>query len=358
MNHNKIAMLFGGLLLAVSINTAMAAQPGSVQALKAPTAQGPLSTKERSGMTKQFVKRWGAYVQKIYGIDVGTWSSRMASQFATADSDNFRDALKRDTFEGALNALGGTGFRVSDERAITLLAKEQLADTRGTPTKVFGALTNDLVYTPVAPCRIVDTRVAGGQILASATRNFVGFGVSSFASQGGSATNCGVNPLAATAIAVNVTAVGPTAQSFTTVYPYNTTRPLAASINYNAGFNVNNALIVQTPNPIAAFDFTIYSGADAHYVVDIVGFFAPPLATALQCVDTLGTDLAVAAGAQGNVSAPVCATGYTQTATNCRSNSWLMPFVFNSGGTCSAQNNSGVSATLTAARTCCRVPGR
>lgn len=229
----------------------------------------------------------------------------------------------------------------------------------GNAFATLGNLSNDLVYTPIQPCRIIDTRsTAAGAIAANATRNFVAFGVSSYTSQGGSPTNCGLNPLAATAVAVNLTVVAPALGGYATAYPFGTPQPVVSSINYTAGAVVNNALIVQTPNPISSFDFTIFTTSQSHFVADIVGYFAPPVATGLQCVDTATTDLAIASGGTGNSVAPACPGGYTQTATNCESSTWQMPFVFFKSGTCSAQNNSAGSATLRASRTCCRVPGR
>lgn len=325
----------------------------------ASTAQ--ISPTERGQLTRQFVNKWGNYVQRVYSVPVGTWSQRMVSNFVSADASNFRNALKRDTFEGAMAELTGTGHRLSDEAVISKLASLDTGSSKSRATvKTLGALGNDLVYTPVAPCRILDTRnVAAGAIAANGTRNFVAFGVSSFASQGGSATNCGVNPLAATAVAINLTAVTPATAGYATAYPFGSAQPLAASINYTAGAIVNNALIVQTPNPIASFDFTVYTFAQSHYVADIVGYFAPPVATALQCVETAKTIVAgVVAGGTANASAPACAAGYTQTATNCETSSWLMPIVFSNAGTCSARNNDATPQDLRASRTCCRVPGR
>lgn len=319
------------------------------------------SPTERKQLARQFVAKWGGYVQRVFGVPAKTWSTRMASNFAVADSTNFRNALKRDTFEGAMAELTGTGHRLSDDAIITKFASmDAAASGSGGTGMSLGALTNDLVYTPVQPCRIVDTRTtAAGAIAANGTRNFVAFGISNFSSQGGSATNCGVNPLSATAVAINLTAVTPASPGYATAYPYNTTQPLAASVNYAAGAIVNNALIVQTPNPVASFDFTLYTAAQSHFVADIVGYFAPPVATALQCVETSSTTSpGVIPDGTVNALAPSCAAGYTQTATNCVSSSWLMPIVFIKDGTCSARNNDSSNQTLSASRTCCRVPGR
>lgn len=224
----------------------------------------------------------------------------------------------------------------------------------------FGDLNQDLVYTPVSPCRILDTRsTAAGAISANATRSFVAINASSFASQGGSATNCGTLGLNATSVMVVATAVTPSAAGFATFYPFGTSQPNATSLQFAAGAIVVNTLAVQIPNPLSSFDFTVYTSAQSHFVVDIVGYFAPPLATALQCQDTANTTVAgIVPGGTANAIAPACAAGYTQTATNCETTGWLMPIVFMRAGTCSARNNDSTPQDLRASRTCCRVPGR
>ena len=352
-----LSLTLASAVLLALCSTASAAAPGAQRSkavAQSATETSVLSPKQRGDLTRKMVLKWGDYVQQVHGVPVRTWANRMVPSFVQADSTNFRAALERDTFEGAMSELIGVGHKVSDDSVI-----EKLAAGGEDGTQALGALTNDLVYTPVAPCRILDTRnVAAGAIAANSTRNFVAFGVSSFASQGGSATNCGVNPLSATAVAVNLTAVGPTAAGFATAYPFGTTQPGSSSINYAAGAVVNNALIVQTPNPIASFDFTLYTFSQSHYVADIVGYFAPPVATALQCVETTKTVVNVASNGTANAVAPVCTAGYTQTATNCESSDWLVPFVFFNAGTCSARNNGAGAQDIRASRTCCRVPGR
>lgn len=358
----KSLPLFAAIVMALTTAGASAASstPGTPTvsakpALAQTQAQGaPLAPKARANLTRQFVNKWGTYVQRVYGVPVGVWANRMVSTFVVVDSSNFNNALKRDTFEGAMAELAGTGHRMADDAVITKLA------STGDSAKTIGALTNDLVYTPLQPCRILDTRsTAAGAIAGNTTRSFVAVSASSFTSQGGSSTNCGTLGLNATAVAINLTAVTPSGNGYATAYPYGTAQPVASSVNFSTGAIVNNALIVQIPNPLSSFDFTLYTFAQSHYVADIVGYFAPPVATAVQCVETANTDLAIAAnGGTGNAVAPACATGYTQTATNCETTSWLMPIVYFQSGTCSARNGDTTSQTLRASRTCCRVPGR
>jgi hypothetical protein len=336
--------------------------PGERQG-RAVASTAKVSPAERGQLTRQFVNKWGNYVQRVYNVPVGTWSKRMVPNFVNADANNFRNALKRDTFEGAMAELTGTGHRLSDDTVITQLASMEPAAGDAKPritAKTLGALSNDLVFTPLAPCRILDTRsTAAGAIAGNATRSFVAINSSNFTGQGGSATNCGTLGLSATAVAINLTAVTPSGAGYATAYPFGNAQPVAASVNYTAGAIVNNALIVQIPNPLSSFDFTVYTFAQSHYVADIVGYFAPPVATALQCVDTANTVVAgIVAGGTANAVAPACTAGYTQTATNCETSSWLMPIVFSHAGTCSARNNDTTAQDLRASRTCCRVPGR
>lgn len=322
------------------------------------------SPAERAALIRTFVLKWGGYAERVYGVDVRVWSRRMVPTFARGDADNLRLAVRRDTFEGALAALSGVGHRVDDDRVIDALAAampETPANRFPIATKALGDLTQDLVFTPITPCRIVDTRNAGGPIAATQTRSFNAAGQSSYAGQGGNAGNCGLQSEVPSAVALNVTAVVPAGAGYATVFPYGTTRPDTASVNYASGAIVNNAIVARIPNPAASFDFSIYSFAASDYVVDIVGYFAPPRATALQCLDTAYNTITVNAGFTGEVTAPTCQTGYTSVHLDCESGSWSMPVVYltqKGGGKCGARNGGTTSATLSAARRCCRVPGR
>ena len=205
-------------------------QPSSRAAQTTPAASGAYaSPKERAELTRRFVSKWSAYVQRVYGVQAGTWARRIGPTLGTVDGDNLRNALSRDTFEGAMAELGGDGSRMTDAQART-----KLAAMGG--EKTLGALGNDLVYTPIAPCRILDTRnMAAGAVAAGSTRSFIGINASNFSSQGGSATNCGTLGLSATALALNVTAVTPNGAGYATIYPFGTTQPLASSVKRLAG---------------------------------------------------------------------------------------------------------------------------
>jgi len=323
-----------------------------------------LSPKARGEMTRQFVLRWGGYVQRVYRVPVGVWSKRMVPTFASVDGANFRDALARNTFEGAMAALSGSGHRLDDEAVIT-----KLAMSRGKAQPVLGAAAADLVYTPVQPCRIADTRnTADGPIAAGSSRDFVAVNQPNYTAQGGSATDCGLLGVTAAAVAVNLTAVAPDRPGYATAYPFGTARPLAASVNYGAGQFVNNGIIVQVPSPLTTSDFSLYSYGEAHYVVDVVGYFAAPQATALDCTGTFASQN-VAANDIFDIELPGCAAGYRLTGAGCRTAgfdeaSWGINGLFRTsasaplGAYCSGKNNTNGTITVQGTAQCCRVPGR
>lgn len=319
-------------------------------------AAGTSARTERGELVRRIVLKWGGHVQEAYKADVGRWAGNMGPVFAKSSIEALRRAADARTFDQMNNELLVSGGKPGG-------SPSQLAAPAANGTRIAKALgdaATDLVYVPVTPCRILDTRVSGTPIAANGTLNVDVTAVSSYSFQGGDASNCGGVGAAGSfaAAAINFTVVTPSAAGYITAYPYLVTRPLAATVNYTAGDIRGNFAVVQLDQGASASELTIYSFAQTHVVADIVGYYINPAATALQCQDTGNTVSNVAAGSTANVTAPACPTGYTQTATNCETGSWQMPIVFSHGGTCSAQNNSAVAAELRASRTCCRVPGR
>lgn len=354
--RNLASLLLFAAVLTSSIDASAgrlpSGQPGAAHA-------APMSPRDRGDAARQFVLKWGAYVQRVHRVPAQTWAARMVGTFVVADPGNFRDALQRPTFDGAMAALTGHGGALPDGSAVAKLNIAALASPGGVPTKALGSATGDMVYTPVTPCRIVDTRVtAAGPIVANSTRSFVALNTD-YSFQGGSATDCGTGGTSLVgAVAMNVTAVTPGGAGFATVFPFNTSQPLASSVNYTAGAIVNNAIITRIPNPLTNNDFTIYTFAQSHFVVDIVGYFSAPQATALQCVQSGLATVDMPAGGSATVFSPSCPAGYTKTSTSCDTTSSSAYLTISAIGGCQGRNTSGSVQQLTAQATCCRVPGR
>lgn len=320
-------------------------------------AQGPAAQDKqaqysyRGQLVHDIVLKWAPHVQEAYKVSPAAWAKGMASTFAAADIKNLESAAAAKTFD-AMNA------RLLGTRTST--AAKGGSNTISVDPQALGDTASDLVFVPVTPCRIFDTRVAGGAIAANSTRDFDVTAVSNYSFQGGDSSDCGGAGAAGSfaAAVINFTVVTPSTAGYITAYPYLATRPLAATVNYVAGDIKGNTAIVKLDQGPSAAELSVYSFATTHLVGDIVGYFINPAATAVQCVDTSNVIASVAAGNTANVSAAACPAGYTTTATNCESGSWQMPFVYQHNGICSAQNNGASAAELRASRTCCRVPGR
>ena len=124
------------------------------------------------------------------------------------------------------------------------------------------------LYT-LPPCRVADTRnptgpLGGPSLAGGATRSFPVTG------------QCGI-PSAAKAVVFNVAVVGPTGSGHLRIWPYNTTMPLVATINFNAGEPAiaNGAIVPLTTNPTANMSVYLGTGAGTHadLILDVTGYF-------------------------------------------------------------------------------------
>jgi hypothetical protein len=317
------------------------------------TGAGPAAAakprSERGELVHRIVTKWGGHVQEAHRADVRRWAMELVPLFSRAPLASLKRAAAARSFEQMNNELlvsvpGGN---------LAVLANE----TRDVPGKALGDADQDLVYVPVTPCRIIDTRVAGGAIAANTTRSFDVTSVATYAPQGGESNNCnGVGAAGSfAAAAINFTVVTPSAAGYITAFPLGASQPLAATVNYTAGDIRGNFAVVKLDQGAAPNEVNVYSFAQTHLVADIVGYYRRTPVPSLECINTPEASVVIPANGTDNVNAPNCLAGYLQTDTNCETTSWLMPIVWISGGTCSARNNSGNDATLRASRTCCRV---
>ena len=141
-----------------------------------------------------------------------------------------------------------------------------------------GGSAADLVYTPVTPCRIIDTRLAGGPIAAGANRDFLVSGTQNFETQGGNSGGCGI-PEGATAAMLNFVAVLPSGSGFLRAWPFGQPVPSSSIINYGAVpglLALANGAVVPLCNPATTtctFDLSVRADQNAtDLVVDVMGF--------------------------------------------------------------------------------------
>ncbi len=175
------------------------------------------------------------------------------------------------------------GEASSYEAMMTVLATGRAEST--IPEAVPNALGDtfrDLVYTPVIPCRIVDTRSAvAGALAGGATRTF-DVDSSSLTAQGGSSTGCGIPFAVAHAVTMTIVAVQPAGPGFLTAFGL-TEGSLSSVLDYAANDVIANTAIIPVV-PGGGDDFALFSLAPTHVVVDVLGYFAASSATRLDYV--------------------------------------------------------------------------
>ena len=156
-------------------------------------------------------------------------------------------------------------------------------------------------FVAITPVRVLDTRTNLG--LTGVFTSPTGRDLLVTGSIPTSAGTQVVVPAGATAIALNVTIVGPTANGFLVVRPADATGPLTtSSLNFNAGQVVPNAVTVQLPTTGGdtgkiEITYSAYgvAGPATHVLVDVVGYY---LFTAYGAADG---DLCTVGGISGSI---------------------------------------------------------
>ncbi|MFZ5638878.1 MAG: hypothetical protein ACOY82_20085 [Pseudomonadota bacterium] len=321
----------------------------------------------RGKLVHRIVMQWGQHVQTKQRADVRKWAKAMVPVFASVSIDTLTRAADARTFDDMNNILLGSGATRTYPHLAAAVASGALAP----PEKTLGQAANDLVFVPVTPCRIIDTRVAGGVIAANTTRTFdvtqEASPITSYAAQGGDASNCGIGNVGAFAAAVvNFTVVTPNAAGYITAYPNLASQPLAATVNYGAGDIRGNLAIVKLDQSANANELAVYTFAQTHLVADVTGYFINPEATSLNCVSTSVSTFNIAANAINFFNNPNCPTGYTAITPYCwtaASGVYSQGSGYNANAAgnatfCSWQNTTGAAQQVFGGNVCCRVPGR
>jgi hypothetical protein len=126
-----------------------------------------------------------------------------------------------------------------------------------------------LVFYPVTPCRVADTRAAGGKTGAFGPPTMAGKTARSFPI---GSSGCGV-PASASAYSLNMTVVPPGPLGYLTTWPTGQSQPLVSTLNAWNGEVVANAAIVPAGTG-GAISVYVFDATDV--VIDVNGYFAAP----------------------------------------------------------------------------------
>ena len=132
---------------------------------------------------------------------------------------------------------------------------------------ILGAFAAESPYVGTTPSRVLETRVADGQIGYQGGTPAAGQTVEVDVLH----SNLSVVAQTARAVVINVTATNPAAPGFVTVWPCGTPRPVSSSLNLSASDTQSNAIVVGLG---AAGKVCIYTQSGTDLIADVNGIFA------------------------------------------------------------------------------------
>jgi hypothetical protein len=312
----------------------------------------------RSDVVAEILDRWGAHLPAgNAALNLASGRERLAAALRSARAEQLLAADRAQSEEELWASLSAARAELG---VIPLEPGRPIPNT-------LGSTTGDLVFTPLTPCRIVDTRFASGALAGrigpNAGKQFE-VNLGNYSAQGGNAGTCGLG-FNVEAVAINVTSTDQTGPGNLRVVETGGGVPTVSLLNYTPGVNLANAAVVRARDSGAA-DIFIYSGvSSSHVVVDLMGYFTAPQATALDCVTNV-VDVPLAAGVgQTGTGFPSCPAGYVLTGAGAYepfgSNSIIinkLEFQTSTQVFCRLTNNTAGAVTADCEARCCRVPGR
>lgn len=152
------------------------------------------------------------------------------------------------------------------------------------PSSATAQNQHDMTFHTVPPCTALDTRTTGGAFAAGEIRTYTVVGSGSLASQGGSATGCGVPGFSSgiaqvQAVALNIVAINPTGGG--NIVANAADQTLTGSvINFTASQNVANTAPVAVAQTSGVGDFKLQVNiSSSHVLVRVYGYYSKPIQT-------------------------------------------------------------------------------
>jgi hypothetical protein len=277
----------------------------------------------RATVVDRIVNQWG---DRLVRSNAGINAVQLREILAGLRADHLLAASLAGSVEGLRDVVSGALVRTDAVVSPSLMHAKSLGDTR-----------DDLVYTPVVPCRILDTRngtmppynapMMGGSAFP------VSAGLSSFDSQGGSFWNgnCHLPSQGGfAAIAVTLTVLNPNFDAFLAASNSSDFPTLTQAIvmDFSAHRGLANTAIVPL-DAMEKFYLGLPEGVTTDVVADVVGYFRQPsnyedntISGSLATVgggfaNTAAGQLATIGGGQGNFASGffnTIAGGYGNTA--------------------------------------------
>lgn len=205
--------------------------------------------------------------------------SRLLTQWQSEVPEAQRDSLKRMLTGLRADRLLAATLVGSFESLLEVVQSQEgatrgmasIATARSGEQKALGDANIDVVYTPVTPCRLFDTRVGqpsalgtlGGSFTPNSGRNIVPSGA------------CGIPGTGVKSLLISFTTLNNTPSSGGYISMLAPAAPVTTTSDIFNNGQQWSASVTAVPTGTAG-QFVVYvSGANAEVVVDVVGFFAP-----------------------------------------------------------------------------------
>jgi hypothetical protein len=340
---------------AVALNATMAASDIGVPVAKSPASALLAVDQNRGSIIDTIVNFWQADASASKDASVrATEGAELRATLSSLRADHLLAASNARTLDG-LKQIFVFADTATASNKTTSLAKSDLKN--GIAPAPLSTPTTDTTYTPIAPCKLVDTRgtagynVAGGAFAAAEKRTYDAY------------SGCGPAIPNMAAIQVSaVTSYGGTGGGILSMMKNGDTPPLT-NIFYSGYVPVTTTVPVNGAGSGGLFDVQISGVAGTHVIIEVVGYFAQPAATPLDCVLSPLQILTLPNGYNNyNFTTGVCASGYTPVSPYCwdgqAAGVYSSGSGMNPGAFCAWKNQSGATATVYQGTTCCRIPGR
>jgi hypothetical protein len=306
-----LALVVFVALATVSVGAQVLSEPMSPERSRAVQAQLEKIDGDRAGFVNQLFSAWTPYLDSNkYDL----WSELGPTAMKVPAWQLYGASLVGDfkTMTRVLKGLEGAGHYIN---ALAEPQAKTAPDLFAPEPYAFGDTQDQLVFVPIAPCRVVDTRNAGartGILTAGEARSF-DLEDDAFLNGQGVTGPCAGLPISSEAAwAVNVTVTGYSGTGWLTIWPFSSAETFTSVINYGTGgaSAVANGLTLRGCYLCVGGDIHVKaSAAGTHVIIDVTGYYRGAGVANAAVTRILGETQTVAANNSLFIDGGVCPAG-------------------------------------------------
>lgn len=273
---------------------------------------------DKEAFIREFIANWTTYVNRsplfsnsakeLLPLMRAATPWRLYAASLVGDYNGMVQVLRGEVPAGkVINALFAPQPRTVPGSALTV-------NSRSPIPLALGSTTSQLVFTPIPPCRIADTRGAGARtgILSAGVARTFDLTTDAFTKgQGGSASCPGLPGFSFYGWSVNATVTGYSTTGFLAVYPFGGSVPATSLVNFGPALPAIANSGTMTGCYGCNDDINVVASASTHVILDVYGYYEVPTgyATGLTVTQLAGTPTLVAGGALEGISGGACPAG-------------------------------------------------